>query len=142
MLLAEWIACQKPVVKRCDMNEQELNKKLAEWAGFSIWAEWDTGFQLFRTPQKPSPDGVHYDSEEFEKNYYDPISTDYFTQSLDACFKWLVPKLKGYSLAKPTYTGVNIFMAYYEDNAYEGVDPIASYALSLAIEKLIDSEVK
>jgi hypothetical protein len=62
------------------MNEQEINKKLAEWAGFkqvtkhevydkgyyTIW-ETDTGYPLARLPD--------------------------FTSSLDACFQYLVPKL-------------------------------------------------
>jgi len=109
------------------MTKREPNKKLAEWAGFT---------DAHKGTDKA---GISYWTPE---TYPHKMPCPNFIESLAACFKWLVPKLKGYSLAKPTYTGVNIFMAYYEDNAYEGVDPIASYALSLAIEKLIDSEVK
>jgi len=52
------------------MTDQELNKKLAEWAG---WVKLKTA------GWKDVMGELH-----FEPN---------FTLSLDACFKWLVPKL-------------------------------------------------
>jgi len=57
------------------MNEQELNKKLAEWAGFRQYK----GGLMFATPE-PLPD------------LFRPDELD-FTKSLDRCFKWLVPAL-------------------------------------------------
>lgn len=42
-------------------NNEKLNKKLAEWAGFVLYGDYT-----------------------------------YFTSSLDACFRWLVPKLEYY----------------------------------------------
>ena len=57
------------------MNEQELNQKLAEWAGFQRYK----GELRFLTPE-PLPD------------LFCPDELD-FTKSLDLCFKWLVPAL-------------------------------------------------
>ena len=126
---------------------EELNRKLAEWAGFSIRSVWDTGFQLFKTPQKPSPDGAHYDEEEFEENWYKAISTDYFTSSLDACFKWLVPKLfhKDIMVRTVHSSGTPSFEGYLHrigHGDYWGVAETPALALCLALEKLIDAEGK
>jgi len=57
------------------LNEQELNRKLAEWAGLIDFTDKLGSVYSYGT-----------------KLYKDPPN---FTQSLDACFKWLVPKLKG-----------------------------------------------
>lgn len=129
---------------------KELNRKLAEWAGFSIRSVWDTGFQLFKTPQKPSPDGVHYDEEEFEENWYKAISTDYFTSSLDACFKWLVPKLYSWRIGTHFTPDPNDFSQLIPSDCYAEASSIvyAGYteadtpalALCLALEKLIDAK--
>lgn len=54
-----------------ESTEQELSKKLAIWAG------WKESNDLWYAPNS---------------NYY-AYSDLPFTQSLDACFKWLVPKL-------------------------------------------------
>ena len=59
------------------MNEQELNQKLAEWAGFQRYK--GEGELRFLTP-KILPD------------LFRPDELD-FTKSLDLCFKWLVPAL-------------------------------------------------
>lgn len=102
------------------MNEQELNKKLAEWAGVPLMAV-DFGF--------PSSDVM-----------YEPPN---FTQSLDACFKWLVPN----------HDITSIMFLYTDDEVickvevawskeYEGIANIGKEALALclAIEKLINKE--
>ena len=89
------------------MKEQELNKKLAEWAGLH--------------PRERS------DGHTIER-----IDQPNFTQSLDACFKWLVPEahnklgdIKFYNL-----------MAHWIRDTIYGKEP--ALILCLAIEKLID----
>ena len=61
------------------MEQDTLNKKLAEWAGFQTmtWINYPT-----RSPRiVKTPDGVVGSMELID-----------FTESLDACFKWLVPE--------------------------------------------------
>ena len=60
------------------MDERELNKKLAEWAG---WKEVD--FPLIFNLETPIIRGIVQGQ---------PMRAEFFTQSLDACFNWLVPK--------------------------------------------------
>jgi len=120
------------------MTEQELNRKLAEWAGFEFNDDWADD-----RPYK-SPDGVILHS------WKD------FTQSLDACFKWLVPMLtKEFIeleihldyLVKHRGWNVSLFDGFY--NVDEPKHNLAcafanepALALCKAIEKLIDSEAE
>ena len=91
------------------MNEQELNEKLAEWAGCAM---------------------------EYDRVYEKP-----FTQSLDACFKWLVPKLNHIEMVG--HNGDFVWNPEIKDrlatvSTIGGKSP--ALALCLAIEKLIDKE--
>jgi len=90
------------------MTEQELNKKLAEWAGFKYddWLGW-----------------IYPDGENFDE-------LPDFPNDLNACFKWLVPNIKD----DITRMEVLISWAY---EIYTLENPPA-LALCLAIEKLID----
>ena len=126
------------MTKEVRAGEQELNRKLAEWA------EWTQ---------------INYD--QYNENYhgYAPLGImrldlPYFTQSLDACFKWLVPRLpEGESL------DMIVWMEYYDVTVWQrGIKPSdievaqcnilakeystesLALALCLAIEKLIDKE--
>jgi len=107
------------------LNEQELNRKLAEWVGsHSI---------RFR-------DGETYGYDSQERLHWLQ-----FTQSIDACFEWLVPKL-----------GVQVRLGIYMNcrmwnvsilQGYDGAKVLSfgennnlALALCLAIEKLIDRE--
>ncbi len=140
------------------MNE-ELNKKLAEWAGFrqeKISVNYEVGRRvsymskpIYKTKEKkiwvepgtpmPLPDEVLL-SHELRLNPYN------FTQSLDACFKWLVPKAI-LTMCNKTLTP---FQAYQKLFDYWRKEPefiISGYsieepalALCLAIEKLIDGD--
>jgi len=108
---------------------EELNKKLAEWAGI---------------PLSPIDFGVPC-----TEGGYDPPN---FTESLDACFKWLVPKLNdsGYGIYKFTqYSfhsfGVELGALTYQGTINRYMDGICAavarepaLALCLVIEKLID----
>ena len=115
------------------MNEQELNKKLAEWAGFEF-SHRNTGALGRSADWWIYPNGG-YTSE-----------LPGFTQSLDACFKWLVPKLNNCELTsfhKSTLTLRYHFTsgAKEDGNTYWSYGNTPALALCLAIEKLIDSEV-
>ena len=101
-----------------------LNKKLAEWAGFTSW----------------NVDGIAISS-------IDKITKDlFFTESLDACFKWLIPILPtstGIAITKhmdrPTfYCKISGF--YYYSSSYTGTSTTPSMAVCKAIEKFIDTE--
>lgn len=68
----------------------ELNRKLAEWAGFQykectidngpIWSNYVKAMRWYRPNHQIGIDSVSEHSPNF-------------THSLDACFKWLVPRL-------------------------------------------------
>ena len=113
------------------INEQELNKKLAEWAGFTYR---DTPHGNCWT----DPDGMPH---------FDPLSrTASFPQSLDSCFKWLVP-LAINELTKIGHFApatMKLFQLWYDELVTLAGDSSntkrAALALCLAIEKLIDNE--
>lgn len=64
--------------------EQELNKKLAEWVGFH-----NADFGWFKKLGEPAPITL------IQKVYRGTLTGALnFTDSLGACFKWLVPKSK------------------------------------------------
>lgn len=65
------------------MEEQALNIKLAEWAGFT-----------YAYPEGKS----HPQSATFISPDRNPCYLPEFTKSLDACFKWLISKLEHYDL--------------------------------------------
>ncbi|KKN75181.1 hypothetical protein LCGC14_0383400 [marine sediment metagenome] len=104
--------------------DEELNKKLAEWAG----GKYEFG---------------HWWLRDYNEQTCNPPN---FTKSLDACFKWLVPKLfeLGYSCgmiiaevsSKARYRFV-VDLANTEVGV-EAQDENPALAFCLAIEKLID----
>ena len=98
------------------MDNQELNEKLAKWAG-------DFDF---------TPDG-RYEAPDGEWNIE-------FTDSLDACFKWLVPKLKMYELHSYNQDGEHTAaVSILTDGGWRGYHATSpALALFLAIENLID----
>jgi len=112
------------------MDEQKLNRKLAEWAGFKFVdsSKKDvTLYELAGILNKGRPD---------------------FTQSLDACFEWLVPKLD-YPLLLSSSIGTDKITRYaclievydVHPTEYSVVSiETPALALCLAIERLIDKE--
>lgn len=131
------------------VGKQKLNKKLAEWAGFEekpnavSFGTIDWPDYVWHDPEgNPRPDGG--------------ISN--FTQSLDVCFKWLVPKIKSsclnnYDLSMRGWSDYNgkdqgyywnicrddsqvVGMRFVEERIEVAETP--ALALCLAIEKLID----
>ena len=105
------------------MDEQELNRKLAEWAGFEF-----KGVK-FGVEVVPQWHGLDYASWE------PPI----FTQSLDACFKWLVPKAKCDVALNKINAGWWCFIRLDCQTTFDAQAETPALALCLAIEKLIDS---
>ncbi len=116
-----------------------LNKKLADWAGFRI--DVDDGEFYYGTRVKY----IYPDGE------WDEFMPD-FTNSLDACFKWLVTD-GGYDDSKPlkfklgfrmdVIDGIYMCWVNYPNSPamkYGHDKESLALALCLAIEKLIDSE--
>ena len=104
------------------MNEVEkldkINKKLAEWVfPTALDIEVCDGHILVITDKETA------------------VIEEYFTQSLDACFKWLVPKV-----VDEGYLFLSALFDDWLDELEEEKEP--ALALCLAIEKLIDGEVK
>lgn len=83
-----------------------LNEKLAKWA------RWE----MISTICWQAPNGDLLDEPDF-------------TESLDLCFKWLIPDDYQQIIFQPGYCGLTV-----NDTLYEGED------LPRAIEKLIDGE--
>ena len=109
------------------MDEQKLNRKLAEWAGLiaEIHVEAERKWERFH-----APDGSFH-----------PLID--FTQSLDACFKWLVPKYAEIIAQEhPVWDEEGIihylFRSWLREKRRTKFD--FTLALCLAIEKLIDRE--
>lgn len=121
----------------------ELNKKLAEWAGFkygrfdfvsSLSSELnfiDTGWLSPVAIKEP------YSSKDFLRELPD------FPNSLDACLKWLVPKLNHIELNTGMMNKRGKCLVRVWKNMlqhYEVTSTTPALALCLAIEKLIDNE--
>ena len=107
--------------------EQELNQRLAIWAGIKYEPDQDVFKVIF-------PDGSWYNIGHDWK--LDEIEPD-FTQSLDACFKWLVPKLKFVAIdGEAGHFNAGLFQTENFDY-YNGEAETPALALCLAIEKLI-----
>ena len=110
---------------------EDLNRKMAEWAGFKQLALGRSSF--------------HWEHCQRVPNWMPPNTTDVwmstpylpdFTHSLDACFMWLVPKVRGIT----THSG-------YREIILSLVAPLgffkeydAPLALCKAIEELIEKE--
>ena len=119
------------------VDEAKLNNKLAEWAGFRPLPQ--KGWEGEYAP----PEGVKVVWTVFKPR---------FTQSLDQCFKWLVPKLEplGYELEisndaqmlgwrvclRNQHSESSIASPYQDFSEPNG----AALALCLVIEKIIDWE--
>lgn len=118
------------------MDEQALNKKLAEWVGF----RWE-----HLTCSKHSPELCHWawvmpDGVEASRDYDLPN----FIQSLDACFTWLMPKVDSWRVViyqnaaggYTSYVDSKCKCRMWEETLSFAETP--ALALCLAIEKMID----
>ena len=126
------------------MLEQELNKKLAEWAGF----EKGEGRKIFRKEGGwvYTETNIWWLTPMVGKYRGEWEHLPYFTQSLDACFKWLVKDNWSVSFNAKRVCLLTIPKAkgIYGSDVIVGKaeQPSPALALCLAIEKLIDSGVK
>lgn len=107
------------------MDEQELKKKLAEWAEFEPIYDREDGRKYIVLWLEPS--GLTAQG-----------GCPNFTQSLDACVEHLVPKLSYWSVEK---SGENQFAGWARTTTsrecFMATAPSPALALCLAIEKLI-----
>ena len=96
----------------------KLNEKLAKWAGFEL----DNRFQ-----------GLYWNTR---TNYWEGLPN--FTNSLDACFRWLVPRLEKdyWIIIDPPNKTVIIVYGFVQEA--EGIGETSALALCRAIEKIID----
>ena len=119
---------------------EELNKKLAEWAGFFYGHSRNLETMNYEG-------GWHYPLA--TKGACMAVDLPNFTQSLDACFKWLEPKIGIYSMwrGRPIYISIPKEVPVSEHNVEVWNDMDYGYAYDkdslamafcLAIEKLID----
>ena len=114
------------------MDNQKLNEKLAKWAGLK-------DVQVFLDHAGRTA------KIQFEKPQHSQVYevTEPFTNSLDACFKWLVPKLSPIYVVTITnhcgYDGWGVELSLIGHNSiFYSEDRTPALGLCLAIEKLID----
>jgi len=120
-----------------DQEKQKLKEKLAKWVG---WHE--EKYEVTRGAFAPI---LLAPSEELGEGHvgYIPEHTPNFPDSLDACVKWLVPRLTGWTLAKHRDEAEYKASVLIGDPVRDKISPAAyaetpSLALCLAIEKLIE----
>ena len=129
------------------MNELELNQKLAEWRGFECVSP-----AFLDTSQDPSmyyPASWKLEGIEGDLIWLVDCPPD-FTHSLDACLRWLVPKVDGMGYSYELLQWNNGQHKAMLNKRCEGwaqtyTDVVAetpAMALCLAIERLIDGEAK
>ena len=121
---------------------EELNKKLAKWAN---WV-YDEGAEYIGGGGNNTSlmYGLWYPPGDHKTGFTSP---PHFTESLDACFKWLVPKLEHWSLwwgisrASGLAHGSNnaeVWIRHAYGYAYD--DNTTALAFCLALEKLVDAK--
>ena len=116
-------------------DQEKLNKKLARWRGLKLGKQASySGYYLFA-----DTDGIIWSAN--------------FTGSLDACFKWLVPKIviiggwvscgidenEAFALIDAENDG---FYELFNGKHFDAEATTPALALCLAIEKLIDEKTE
>jgi len=124
-------------------KHKELNQKLAEWVGFTK----PTQAALVHETLWVYPDKAAFLNHVIGKPYLNRLPN--FPESLDACFKWLTPKLErenrydyihfGHDLSCPEINTVQI--TYLDKLLATGENESPALALCKAIEKIISEEV-
>ena len=109
------------------LNLVELNEKIAKWSGF-----W----------QKHTPTSDYWHFPETLGGRVYSWNPPRFVESLDACFEYIVPKLKLMYLT--IWEGFEVHLAIRTPNdrykVYIGKSETSALALCRAVEKLIDGE--
>jgi len=119
-----------------DTKETDLNRKLAEWAGF----EKGVGLKTFRKEGGTlyTQTNSWWRTPKVGKYRGEYENLPNFTQSSDACFTWLVPKIREEAEIILCIHPVGVACFIYADGAtYVGEAETPSLALCLAILKLI-----
>ena len=113
------------------MTDQEINKKLAEWAGFTVKNYPEPRVYLGEKAWF-SPDGLFFSGL---INFID------FTNDLNACFKWLVPKLQRWEMGNNPAGDILAIVAS-KETVYpcEFISKEPARALCGAIFELIESD--
>jgi hypothetical protein len=113
------------------MVNEELNRKLAKWAGWHL-EKYEVSSGCFGLILLSPDEELHEGSIG-----YIPEHAPNFTNSLDACLKWLVPKLYPDKLS-----GLEL-VALVNNAICDAIEQKIEIplALCLAIEKLIESEI-
>ena len=124
--------------------ERDLNEKLATWAGFKKSSNFGRPFWLLPSDDDTQWPWEDFDGEQMQRmpfSFHDRPLPD-FTNSLDACFKWLVPKCGHVGIStQGEYFDASVW-AKDADSEYDGVmmrESTPALALCKAIEKLIES---
>ena len=120
-----------------DQEKNELNRKLAEWAGFTFETK-GSGEKIGRLFEMDVVDGCEIVN--YPDGGWDFVGDmPNFTDSLDACFEWLVPKFKRWEMGsnQDGEIFVTVCMAGQQFPS-SATDKAPSLALCLAIEKLIE----
>ncbi len=111
---------------------EKLNRKLAEWVGFELKKVQCVGLIYYEQEQEC----WYYKGREYGFNI--PL----FTKSLDACDKWLMPKLTSFSLVMMGHNDPELVGHYVSIRVHKTIysAEAKSFALALcqAIEKLVD----
>ena len=111
---------------------EELNKKLALWAGF-VWHNYGVYDYEYKETRIEDP---YWENPQGRKRTRLPD----FPNDLNACFKWLVPKLGGYVIFTGK-GGVHAIVVLDHWNN-EAIAETPSLALCKAIEQVIDMETE
>ena len=125
------------------MAEQELNKKLAEWAGFT----WHEQRELVDGPLMHGQwyeDGhwdyhgeCWYEGGSGEKTHFWQDRLPDFPHDLNACFRWIIPLVSGWDMGS-THDGRTAATVWDHKKAKirRGFDKEAAMALCKAFEEL------
>ena len=122
-------------------DTKALNERLAKWAGFTKadtiarnGYHWEKGI---RVPDWMCPDGTT--SYRGASRLYKGDPPD-FPNDLNACFKWIVPRLQYWKLEPALFSSEDTF-ACAQVNGHNAcaLGTPTSRALCLAVEKVIDA---
>ena len=104
------------------MMHKELNEKLARWAGFKTATPTSFARGWHKCPDETL-------CQELPN----------FTESLDACEKWLILKLDSYQISRASGHRVHCAQVWGDMVIYTVADESPALALCKAVEKLIDA---
>ena len=107
----------------------ELNEKLGKWAGFEKfgWCNWD----MWAKPDEAIPE-----SWTLQDLFPNSFALPDFTNSLDACFKHLVPKLEAYFITNRDKPHATVELNGKAKRVY---NENLALALCLAIELMVSN---